>query len=130
MDKESEISKSKKSLHRAKEDEIKEYYDFTALLAELGSSFADGFDDYLRQVRASFPNPDLSHITIDAEGQTTACPVESKRTDDLFVDDTNLDPHGDGEVAQTDQEKTVEANVRQPEVVQTVEEQKEDTPVA
>ena len=67
-DKEDEISQSKKLPCHAKEDAIKEYHDSDALLAELGGSFTDGFDDDLRQVKASFPNPDLSHITIDAEG--------------------------------------------------------------
>ena len=47
-DKKDEITKSKKQLHRAKEDAIKEYRDSEALLAELGGPFADGFDDCLR----------------------------------------------------------------------------------
>lgn len=67
-DKENEISKSKKQLCRAKEDTIKEYHHSYALLAELGGSFADGFDDNLHQVKASFLDLDLSHITIDVEG--------------------------------------------------------------
>ena len=91
-DKEDKIFQSKKLLHRAKEDAIKEYGDFDALLAELGGSFADDFDDCLCQVKASFPDLDLSHITIDAEGQTLARSIESKGTDDLFVDDVNHNP--------------------------------------
>ena len=91
-DKEDEFSQSKKLLRWAKEDAIKKYHDFDSLLAELGGSFVDGFDDYLRQVKASFPDLDLSHITTDAEGQTLAHLVESEGTDDLFTDDVNLDP--------------------------------------
>lgn len=45
----------------------------------------------------------------------------------LFADDTNLDPQGDGEVAQVDQEKSVEDGIRQLEVDQTVEEKEEET---
>ena len=86
-DKEEEISQSKKQLRQAKEDAIKEYHNADALLAELGGSFIDGFDDCLRQVKASFPDLDLSHITIDPEGQTPACLVESEGTDELFADD-------------------------------------------
>ena len=86
-DKEDKISNSKKQLRRAKEDAIKDYYNFDALLAELGGSFADGFDDCLRQVKASFPNLDLSHVTIDAKGQTPARPTDSIGIDELFVDD-------------------------------------------
>lgn len=48
QDKEDEITNSKKLLHRAKDDAIKEYCDFDALLFQLGGSFADGFDDCLR----------------------------------------------------------------------------------
>ena len=91
-DKEDEISKSKKQLCQAKEDAIKEYCDFDALLTELGSSFADGFDDYLRQVRASFPDLDLSHITIDVKAKTPTQPVDFESIDELFADDTTVDP--------------------------------------
>jgi len=67
-DKEGEVTKVKSQLHQAKEDAIKEYRDFDDLLRELGSSFADGFDDCFQQVKASFSNLDLSHISIDARG--------------------------------------------------------------
>jgi len=66
-DKEDKISKLKKQLCQAKEDAIKEYCNSDALLCELGGSFADGFDDCLRQVKASFPDLDLSQISIDAQ---------------------------------------------------------------
>ena len=112
-DKEDKIFQSKKLLHRAKEDAIKEYRDFDALLAELGGSFAYGFDNCLCQVNASFPDLDQSHITIDAKGQTPACLVESNGIDDLFVDDVNPNPQVDGEAIHADQEKFVEDGVRQ-----------------
>lgn len=67
-DKEDEISQSKKLHHQAREDAIKEYRNSDAFLAELGGSFTDSFDDCLHQVKASFLDLDLSHITIDAEG--------------------------------------------------------------
>lgn len=44
-DKEDEISQFKKLIRRAKEDAIKEYRDFDALLTELEGSFTDNFDD-------------------------------------------------------------------------------------
>ena len=59
--------KFKKHLRRAKEDAIKEYRDFDALLFELGGSFANGFDDSLHQVKASFLDLDLSKISINAQ---------------------------------------------------------------
>ena len=98
-DKKEEITKSKKLLHRAKEDAIKEYRDSNALLSKLGGSYAVGFNDCLRQVKASNPDLDLSHVSIDAEGQTLACPVELEGTEDLFADEDNP-------VLQVDEEAT------------------------
>ena len=44
-DKEGEIKDAKDKLCQAKKDTIREYRDFNALISELGTSFADGFDD-------------------------------------------------------------------------------------
>ena len=65
-DKEKEILEAKIQLRQAKEDAIREYHDFDTLLKELGGFFANEFDDCFRQVKTSFPNLDLSHISIDA----------------------------------------------------------------
>ena len=46
----------------------------------------------IRQVKDSFLNLDLSHITIDVEGQTPARLVEFEGIDELFTDDINPDP--------------------------------------
>lgn len=106
-DRESEIKDIKDSLCQAKKDAIREYRDFGVLLKELGISFVDGFDDYLHQVKALFPDLDLSLITIEAEGQTPARPVDSESTDQLFGDDSNPDSQLDEETLQADQEKSV-----------------------
>ena len=77
---------------------ILEYRDFNSFLAKLGGSFTDGFDDYLCQVKASFPNLDLLHVSINANAQTTAQPTHSESTDELFIDDALVDdPRGDDE---------------------------------
>ena len=65
-DKEVEISEAKSQLRHAKDVAIREYRDSEDHLRELGGSFADGFDDCIPQVKASFPNLDLSHTSIDA----------------------------------------------------------------
>ena len=97
-DKEKEIIDTKDKLRQAKEEEICEYRDSDTLLAELGGSFAKGFDDCLRQVKASFPELDLSHVNINAQAQTSVQPVHSESTDELFANDAPAnDPHGDGE---------------------------------
>ena len=44
-DKEEEILEAKGQLRQAKEDAVREYHDFDALLKELGGSFADGFEN-------------------------------------------------------------------------------------
>ena len=97
-DKEKEIIDTKDKLRQAKEEEICEYRDSDTLLAEIGGSFAKGFDDCLRQVKASFPELDLSHVNINAQAQTSVQPVHSESTDELFANDAPAnDPHGDGE---------------------------------
>ena len=70
-DKEKEISDTKDRLYQAKEEVIREYRHSNVLLAELGRFFADGLDNYLCQFKASFPDLDLSHVTIDAQAQTS-----------------------------------------------------------
>lgn len=99
MDKEEEVSKSKKQLCQAKEDAIKEYYNSDDLLYELGNSFSDGFDDCLHQVKATFPDLDLSQIFIDTHAKTLTRPANSEDTDELFKEDTTPHAQDDGEIA-------------------------------
>ena len=71
-DKEAEILEAKSQLRHTKDVAIKEYHDSDVFLRELNGSFADGFNDCLRQVKTSFPDLDLSHVFIDAQPQTPA----------------------------------------------------------
>ena len=66
-DKEKEINDAKKQLCQATEEAIHEYRDFDAFLSKLGGSFVEGFDNALRQVKASYPDLDVSYVTIDAQ---------------------------------------------------------------
>ena len=66
-DKEIEISDIKNQFCQAKEEAIREYLDSDALLAKLGGSFAEGFDDALCQVKSSYLDLDVSHVNIDAQ---------------------------------------------------------------
>ena len=111
-DKEGEITEAKNQLCQAREDKAREYCHSDVLLKELGGSFVDGFDDCFCQVKASFSDLDLSHVSIDAQAQTPAQPVYSKGIDELLIDDTNLDPQGDGDPSQVEQEKSVEVTTR------------------
>ena len=126
-DKEAEISEAKHHLHQAKEDAVQEYRDSNALLKELGGSFANSFDDYFCKVKASFFDLDLSHVSIDAQAQTLAQPIYSEGTDELFVDETNLDPQGDSDGVNVNQEKFKDT-ARHLEGEQTMEKMAEDTP--
>ena len=96
-DKEKEITEAKDRLCQAKKEAIREYRDSDALLVELRGSFAEGFDDCLCQVEASYPDLNLSNINIDAPAQTSVQFVASKSTNELFAEDVL----GDGETAQT-----------------------------
>ena len=128
-DKEGEISEAKGQLRQAKEDAVREYRDSDTLLKELGGSFADGFDDCFRQVKASFLDLDLSHISIDAQAQTPAYPIYFEGTDELFADDSIHDPQGARETAHEDQGKFVEDEVRPIEGNRIAEEKDRENPI-
>ena len=94
--KEKEIKALKEEIRLAKEVAVQEYRDSDSLLSELADSFLQGFDDSLRQVKKIYPELDVSMIKVDDQGQTSAIPVASENTEDLFGDET---AQGDGESA-------------------------------
>ena len=63
--KDKEIQDLKEKLYQAKEVAVQEYRDFDALLAELGDSFLQGFDDALRQFKKAYPALDVSMINVN-----------------------------------------------------------------
>ena len=107
----------------------REYHDSNAYLIELRGIYADGFDDRLHQVKASFPDLDLSHVSIDAPVQTLVQLIHSESTDELFADDALVDdPRGDGETAPVEsQTKPFDESTRQ--LDEAVEERDENAPV-
>ena len=94
--KEDEVKDLKKKLRQAKDDAVNEYRDSEALLKELGGSFLQGFDDALRQIKKAYPDLDVSMISVNDQDQTSALPVASDNTEDLFGDEA---AQGDGESA-------------------------------
>ena len=76
-----------KEIHQAKEVAVLKYRDSDALLSELGVSYNDGFDDALRQVKALYPELDISSVNINVPEQTSVQPVQSEDTNELFGDD-------------------------------------------
>ena len=63
-------------------------------MEELRTSYADGFDDIVRQAKKTYPDLDFFQLNIDTQAQAIAQPIASESTEDLFADDTAL---GDGE---------------------------------
>ena len=100
--KEKEIQDLKETLRQAKEVAVREYSDSDALLGELGGSFLQGFDDALRQVKRAYLELDVSMINVNDQDQTSALPVGSENTDDLFAE----------EAVQGDEESTPAKNVQ------------------
>ena len=64
-----------------------EYRDSDALISELGVSYNDGFDDTLRQVKALYPELDISSVNISVPEQTSVHLDQSKDTNELFGED-------------------------------------------
>ena len=95
--KEKEVQDLKEKIRQAKKVAIREYRDSNALLGELANSFLQGFDDSLRQIKRAYPDLDVSMIKVDDQGQTSALPIASENTDDLFGEDA---VQGDGESIQ------------------------------
>ena len=58
--KEKEVKDAKNQLRQEKKAAVHEYHDFNALLEELGTSYADEFDDVVRQAKKAYPNLDFS----------------------------------------------------------------------
>ena len=76
-----------KEVRQAKEVAVMEYRDSNTLLSELGVSYNDSFDDALCQVKALYPELDLSFINISVQKQTSVHPAQSEDTNELFGDD-------------------------------------------
>ncbi|XP_030925001.1 uncharacterized protein LOC115952048 [Quercus lobata] len=94
--KDEEVKELKKKLRQAGEDAVNEYRNSLDLLKELGGSFLQGFDDALRQIKKTYPDLDVSMITVNDQDQTSALPVASENTEDLFGEDA---VQGEGESA-------------------------------
>ena len=65
---------------------VREYYDSNALLAELGDSFLQGFEDALCQVKKAYLDLDVSNIKMKDQAQTSVLFVASDDTDNLFAE--------------------------------------------
>ena len=78
------LGDKEEEVHQAKEVAVLEYCDSDALIAELGVSYNDGFDDALRQAKALYPKLDFSSVNISVPEPTSIHPEQSDDTNELF----------------------------------------------
>ena len=81
------LADKEKEVCQAKEVAVLEYRDSDALISELGVLYNDGFDDALRQVKALYPDFDVSSVNISVPEQTSIHPAQSEDTNELFGND-------------------------------------------
>ena len=114
------LEDKKREICQAKEVAVLEYRDSDALLSELEVSYNDGFDDAVCQVKALYPELDVSSVNISVLEQTSVQLAQSKDTNELFGDDVpvtnalvDLTVEGeskDGEARQVKETKTPTTN--------------------
>ena len=81
------LEDKEKEVRQAKEVAVLEYRDSDALISEFGVSYNDGFDDALHQVKALYPELDVSSVNISVPEQTSVHPDQSEDTNELFGED-------------------------------------------
>ena len=81
------LEDKEKEVRQAKEVTVLEYRDSDALISELGVSYNNGFDNALRQVKALYPELDVSSVNISVPEQTSVHPDQSEDTNELFGED-------------------------------------------
>ena len=64
-----------------------EYRDSDALIAELGVSYNNGFDDALRQAKALYPKLDFSSVNISVPKPTSVHLEQSDDINELFKEE-------------------------------------------
>ena len=78
------LEDKEEEVRQAKEVAVLEYCDSDALIAELGVSYNDDFDDTLRQAKALYPKLDFSSVNISVPEPTSIHPEQSDDTNELF----------------------------------------------
>ena len=81
------LDDKEKEVCQAKEVTVLEYRDSDAFLSEHRVSHNDGFNDALLQVKALYPELDVSSVNISVPEQTSVHPAQSEDTNELFGDD-------------------------------------------
>ena len=65
LDKEGEITDLREQVRRAKANEKAEFWDSDGYLKELSDYYFDRFNEFLRQVKAFYPDLDVFQVSLD-----------------------------------------------------------------
>ena len=103
QDKERENSTLTEQVCRAKEDRRADFRDFDGFLTELSDCYSDGFHECLCQVKALYPNLEMSQVSLDNVVQTSARTVDQEETNEIFEVDPMPSVQGDREAAPKDE---------------------------
>ena len=99
QDKKEEISTLREQVRRVKDDGKVEFRGFDGFFIELNNCYFDGFLECLRQIKALYPNLDVSLVALGLVAQTLARTVNQEDTDVLFEADSMPNVQGDGKAA-------------------------------
>ena len=81
------LEDKEKEVRQAQEVVVLEYRDSDALISELRVFYNNDFDDTFRQVKALYPELDVSSVNISVPEQTPIHPAQTEDTNELFKDD-------------------------------------------
>ena len=84
------LKDKEKEVRQAKKVAVLEYRNSDTLISELEVSYNDGFDDALHQVKALYPELDLSSVNISIPEPTSVHPDQSEDTNELFEEDVPI----------------------------------------
>lgn len=103
QDKAGEISKLREQVRQAKEDGKTDFRNSDGFLTELSDCYNDGFQEYLRQLKALYPDLDVSQVSLDNVAQTSAPTVNHEDTDEIFEVESMPYVQGDSEADPEDE---------------------------
>ena len=104
QDKEGEISKLREQVRWAKEDGTTQFHNFDGFLTKLSDCYDDGFQECLHQVKALYPDLDVSQVSLDNVAQTLARTVNHEGIDEILKADLMPNVQGDREAALKDEQ--------------------------
>ena len=88
----------------AKEDGKTKYCNSDGSLNELNDCYDDGFQECICQVKALYPNLDVSQVSLDNVVQTLAGTVDHEGTDEIFEANPMPNVQGKGKAAPEDEQ--------------------------